>query len=75
MAKQTIYYITSDNGDGSASVHFFRDGEKAEKLTHTCEMFNMNDCGASSFEIDGDILTKDFFSDDEDFSPWEEEST
>ena len=32
-----IYYLTSDNGDGSSSVHFFQDKDSAKKVMQESE--------------------------------------
>lgn len=32
MKTQTIYNLISDNGDGSSSIHWFRDVESAMEL-------------------------------------------
>lgn len=55
MTKRTIYYTTSDNGDGSSSVQFFDCQEAIDILEeHDPEGYGCGE-GGSSFEIDGEI--------------------
>ena len=74
---QKIYGLTSDNGDGSCSVCWFRDKSKVDRLLDTddelwAEQFNQNEGGpAERLEFpDGlDLEACGFsFSDDEDFT-------
>jgi hypothetical protein len=58
MAKRRIYYLVSDGGDGSASVRFFRDGEKAQALCDDddqCEAYGLNEGSPGWFDVDGEI--------------------
>jgi hypothetical protein len=54
MAKQSIYYLVRDGGDGSATVDFF-DSEKAAELLieHNPDEYAMNEGSPGSFEVDG----------------------
>lgn len=48
-----IYYTTSNNGDGSASVHFFESQECIDLLEeHDPETWGMGE-GGSSFNLEG----------------------
>lgn len=62
-----IFYLVSDNGDGSASVFFFKDEAKANVVAENNEQFNLNEGGSSEFEITGDVVDPSghFFSDDD----------
>jgi hypothetical protein len=58
VANQRIYYLVSDGGDGSASVRFFKDGEKAQSLCdddNMCEIYGLNEGTPGWFDIDGEI--------------------
>lgn len=66
-----IYYLTSDNGDGSSSVHFFKDKDYAKKVMQESEeegddpyWANEGCVGSISFSIDENgnpIFSKGFF--------------
>lgn len=63
MAKQRIYYLVADGGDGSASVRFFKDREKAEKLAEDedqCETYGLNEGSPGWFEVNGEISWMNF---------------
>lgn len=74
---QKVYGLTSDNGDGSASVHWFRDKTVVDNLLDCnsdkwADQFNMNDGGPSEtleFPDDLDLEACGFsFSDEEEFT-------
>ncbi len=65
---QTIYYIISDSGDGSASVQFFRNPELAQELVAEDESYYMNEGCIRSFKVPAGE-TNIFFS-DADYATW-----
>jgi hypothetical protein len=70
MAKQRIYYLVRDLGDGSASVDFFKNKSKAEGFLDYSkdgfdESYNLNGDGPRSFDIDGEISGISFADDEE----------
>lgn len=55
MSKRTIWFTTSDNGDGSSSVEFSDNADSIDYLEeHDPEGYGSGE-GGSSFEIDGEI--------------------
>lgn len=68
---QKVYGITSDNGDGSSSIHWFRSQEKVDALLaddDQCETYGMNEGYAEelTFPDDLNLETCGFrFSDDD----------
>lgn len=61
-----IYYLVSDGGDGSASVRFYQNEQKARALVEgdDYEIYVMNEGELHYFEVVGGI-THISFSDDE----------
>lgn len=62
-----IYYMTSDNGDGSASTHFYKDGPGVEARLEAMiegdpESYGGNEGGPGEFEITGEVTSPHFFS-------------
>lgn len=58
--KVTFGYYVQNNGDGSASVLFFKNEENAEKYAgDDDERFTDGDCGTETLEFDegGNLLT------------------
>lgn len=64
-----VFYLTTNNGDGSSSVQFFKNEETAQQLLSDdgdLEAYGCNEGQVYSFEINGDnIVTNiDFFEDE-----------
>jgi len=71
---QTIYGVTSDGGDGSSSIHWFKNLELLDRLLDPsddkwCEAYNMNEGYAEvlTFPDDLDLEACGFSFNDNDF--------
>ena len=81
--RQKIWYMVSNNGDGSGDAHFYKDGPGIgeyldQMIENDPETWGGNDGGPNFFEIEGEIVdssygVNNFFSEPEEVEADEDE--
>lgn len=53
-----VFYLVSDRGDGSVSVQFYQNGNKAQELVDSedYETYGLNEGSVGYFDVEGNIV-------------------